>query len=393
MSEPLVVDLAEAADGRYARQELVSWWQQERLAAARVLVVGAGALGNELVKNLTLLGVGHVVVVDFDTVELSNLARGVMMRESDVGRPKAEVVAERAMELDPAVSVEAVVGSVEARFGVGEIARFDVVLGGLDSREARLQTNELCWKATVPFVDGAIDGLIGIARCFAPPSSACYECTLGEADLKLLSVRRSCALLAPDDLDGGRVPTTATTASVVAAMQVQEAVKIIHDAPGADALVGKGFVFNGMTHDSYVVTYQRDEECLSHDTYDLSESPVVERTATLGDLLKLAEAEVGPGAHVQLEHEIVTGFACAGCERDEARLGPAFAMSHEDSACPECGEPREVRLVHRVERGGPLDLDLPLAELALPRGDVLSAVAGSEKVRMVLGNELESEAS
>ena len=393
MSEPLVVDLDRGADGRYARQELVSWWDQERLAAARVLVVGAGALGNELVKNLTLLGIGHITVVDFDTVELSNLARGIMMRESDVGRPKAEVVAERAMEIDPAVSVEPVVGSVAAMFGVGGIASFDIVLGGLDSREARLQTNELCWKATVPFVDGAIDGLVGIARCFAPPSSACYECTLGEADLKLLSVRRSCALLPPDDLDGGRVPTTATTASVVAAMQVQEAVKIIHDAPGADALVGKGFVFNGMTHDSYVVTYQRDEECLSHDTYDLSESPVVERDTTLGALLTVAESEVGPGARVQLEHEIVTGFACARCKRIEDRLGPAFGMSHEDSVCPECGDARDVRLVHQVERGGPLDLDLPLAALEWPRGDVLSAVSDSRKVRMVLADESGSEAS
>ena len=96
--KPLAVDLDE---DRYHRQSLITWWDQERLSDASVLVIGAGALGNELVKNLALVGVGTVVVVDLDQVENSNLSRGVLFREGDEGADKATVVAARAAELNP----------------------------------------------------------------------------------------------------------------------------------------------------------------------------------------------------------------------------------------------------------------------------------------------------
>src|SRR3954462_8103534 len=98
-ASPLRVDLDDEHD-RYHRQTLISWWDQDRLRSATVIVVGAGALGNELVKHLALAGVGRVVVADFDHIENSNLARCVFFRESDDGRPKAEVLAARAMELN-----------------------------------------------------------------------------------------------------------------------------------------------------------------------------------------------------------------------------------------------------------------------------------------------------
>src|SRR4051794_34828877 len=88
----LVIDDAD----RYGRLRLIPWWRQERLAAAKVLVVGAGALGNEVLKNIALLGVGTTYLIDFDTVETSNLSRSVLFRHGDGGRPKAEVAAERA---------------------------------------------------------------------------------------------------------------------------------------------------------------------------------------------------------------------------------------------------------------------------------------------------------
>jgi len=83
-------------DDRYSRLRLIPWWRQERLASARVLVVGAGALGNEVVKNLALLGVGTTFLIDLDEVEPSNLSRSVLFRARDGGRAKAEVAAEHA---------------------------------------------------------------------------------------------------------------------------------------------------------------------------------------------------------------------------------------------------------------------------------------------------------
>src|SRR5947209_16934580 len=83
-------------DDRFQRFKLIGWWDQRKLAAAKGLVVGAGALGNEIVKNLALLGVGQVLVVDMDRIENSNLSRSVLYRASDNGTFKSQAAARAA---------------------------------------------------------------------------------------------------------------------------------------------------------------------------------------------------------------------------------------------------------------------------------------------------------
>jgi molybdopterin/thiamine biosynthesis adenylyltransferase len=156
---------------RYSRLRLIPWWRQERLAAARVLVVGAGALGNEVLKNLALLGLGTVYVIDLDDVEASNLSRSVLFRAEDGGRAKAEVAAQRAREINPDVRFVPVKGDVITDLGLGLFADVDVVIGCLDNREARLWVNRQCWKVGTPWVDAGIQEIQGVsisatvARC------------------------------------------------------------------------------------------------------------------------------------------------------------------------------------------------------------------------------------
>jgi len=157
------------AESRYDRQERISWWRQDRLRGASILVVGAGALGNEIVKNLALLGVGSITVIDMDHIEHSNLARCVLFRDTDVGAAKAEVAARRAAELNPDTSVTGIVAPVQD-YGVAGVALHDLVIAGLDSREARLWVNQACRKMGRTWVDGAIEGLD--ARRAAPATSA-----------------------------------------------------------------------------------------------------------------------------------------------------------------------------------------------------------------------------
>src|SRR5439155_17518827 len=109
----------EAADGRFARFKLIGWWDQSRLARARVVVVGAGALGNEIVKNLALLGVGNLFIADMDRIENSNLSRAVLYRESDNGAFKASAAARAAQEIYPAIKVHAFNGNVVHDLGLG----------------------------------------------------------------------------------------------------------------------------------------------------------------------------------------------------------------------------------------------------------------------------------
>ncbi len=118
---------------------LLSWFKKDRVKNARVLVAGAGALGNEVIKDLALFGVGHIFVVDFDRIEVSNLTRSVLFREADAfeHRFKAEVAAERAMEINPQIKVTPIVGNLFSEVGCALYKSVDVIIGCLDSRLAR----------------------------------------------------------------------------------------------------------------------------------------------------------------------------------------------------------------------------------------------------------------
>ena len=174
-------------EDRLGTFEFISWWEREKVQQAKVLVVGAGALGNEVIKNLALMGVGHIFIIDFDNIEAANLSRSVLFRETDNHRSKAEVVAARAKAINPQVHIQYLNADVTTGLGLGIIRRMDAIIGCLDNREARLAVNRFCYWMDKPWVDGAIQELLGLMRVFVPGQGACYECTLTEQALRDLS--------------------------------------------------------------------------------------------------------------------------------------------------------------------------------------------------------------
>jgi molybdopterin/thiamine biosynthesis adenylyltransferase len=361
------------ADDRFSRFELIGWWEQERLAAAKVLLLGAGALGNEILKNLALLGVGRVYVADLDTVENSNLSRSVLFREQDCGRPKAEVVAERARDVYPEMQIGWSRANIVYDLGLGIYRWADVILGGLDNREARVAINQAAAKCSKPWIDGAIERLDGVARVFDPATGPCYECTMNETDWKMLRARRSCALLNRDQMLDGKVPTTPTTASVIAGIQCQEAVKLIH---GMEILSGRGFVFEGMSHQSYVVSYSRKADCLSHEAYE-SIIPIDRsvQSMRIGDFLEFARGELGGNAVIDLNSDLLESLECPACRETEQRLCSLGKVTERDGLCPSCGEPRVPKLFHTIDGREPF-LDRSFAEIGVPPWDILTARVG-----------------
>lgn len=363
--DDLVLNSSDFEEDRYSRLRLIPWWDQERLKDATIMVVGAGAIGNELIKNLTLLGIGRILIFDMDGIENTNLTRSVLYRAKDVGRYKAEVAAERAMEMNPDVKAKAFVANIIDDVGLGVFRRMNVVLGGLDNREARLWINQSCYKVGRPWIDGAIEALNGFARVFVPGQGACYECTMTETDWMLINKRKSCALLTHEQMASGKIPTTPTSSSVIAGIQVQEMLKLLHSDRNLPTLAGKGYVFNGLTHDSYVVEYQEKADCMSHDTYEtIVEKPWSVRSTTLRQALETAREELGEKAVVDLDRDIATVAKCA-CGAHKDLFTPVHKLKGNMLTCPECGKQMSFDSFHSIN-GTEEFLDKTFFEVGIP---------------------------
>lgn len=156
----------------------------ENLAALRLLVVGAGGLGCEILKNLALLGFRQIDVIDMDTIDITNLNRQFLFRQSDVGQAKATVAARFVSERVPGVTIVphvAAIQDMDDEF----YQQFHIVVCGLDSVEARRWINAKIVglvddqpTSIRPLIDGGTEGLKGQARVIIPTISACYECSL-----------------------------------------------------------------------------------------------------------------------------------------------------------------------------------------------------------------------
>ncbi len=376
---PIVLD-----EGRFARFERIAWWDQDKLRRAKVLVVGAGALGNEVIKNLALLGVGRLAIVDMDRIEQSNLSRSVLFRPEDEGRLKAEAAAEAARRIYPELTAVPLPGNVLGEVGWGWFRWADAVVGALDNREARLFLNRACALLGRAWIDGGIEVLNGIVRRFAPPQTACYECTMGAKDWEEIDQRRSCSLLARAAVAAGGAPTTPTTASVIGAIQTQEVVKQLH---GLETLAGSGYVFEGLMHSSYPVRYSINPDCPWH------EPPAAVETAShygrdtrWQTIWDDAAGRLGGLDAIDLARELVASLHCAQCGWTRPVFRPASRMTEADAVCGQCGTECAADFVHSLtaESGW---LDKTVGELGLPAWDVVWARHGER----VLGIELAAD--
>ena len=253
---------------------LLSWFKKDKVKNARVLVAGAGALGNEVVKNLALFGVGHIYVCDFDQIEISNLTRSVLFREEDAYNHayKAEIVAKRAKEINPQIEVTPIVGNLFSEVGFGLYKAVDVIIGCLDSRIARYQLNRLSLRAGKTWIDGSIENLTGVVKVYTPGVS-CYECGLSREEFNNIMLRTGCADVVRTQTSAGRVATTPISASIIGAVQVQEAMKVIHTEEGQPVpfktLSGKMWRFEGMTNAVNVYKYSSwKNNCPAHERWD-----------------------------------------------------------------------------------------------------------------------------
>ena len=380
MSDVLFIDDSD----RYSRLRLIGWWDQEKIRAAKVLVVGAGAIGNEVLKNLALLGVGRIWVIDLDEIEDSNLTRSILFRHEDCGKSKAIAAAEEVRDINPDVNITPIHGNVITDIGLGLFRDVDVVIGALDNREARLWVNRSCWKVGTPWIDGGIQEISGVAKVFVPPDGACYECAMTENDYRLINLRYSCPLLKREDLMAGKVPTAPTIASMIGGLQVQEALKLIHGLPVDE---GHALVWNGQANNFYKTKYQRKDDCLSHDTYpEPIELPLSAAKSTAADLFAAAAGHFAGATQLTLalDRDLIVSLDCP-CGNSRRVMQPQQLVGAGEAKCPSCGQAAKPQLEHSIDSGTPLAGET-LAALGIPPYDIVRVSGGeAEQVFLLTG--------
>ncbi|MGI9253062.1 MAG: ThiF family adenylyltransferase [Thermomicrobiales bacterium] len=358
---------ASQSDHRGAREQLIPWWDAERLERARVVMAGVGAIGNELLKGLALVGIGRIIVIDFDTVSPSNLSRSVLFRDEDVGKPKAVVAARRAKELNPGITVIPVHGDLRRDLALSTLRDADVVLGGLDNIEARFTLNRRVRIAGATYIDSGISDAQAQVSRFHPEGGACYECNFTENMRRRFTERYSCTGLVrriPDRT----VPTTIVGASVAAALQLQDALRFLHDAqtglrPGQRLSV----LFDN--HRQVLDDLPENPDCLAHAPRAVADLTLADSPHTLTPAL-LAAAAGTPEASVSLGFDIVERFSCPACGTESPICRPAAQVYEDEAPCPNCGRERQVWGASEAGPDSPA-WNLPLATLGVTARELL----------------------
>ena len=216
---------------------------QQKLRAARVLMVGAGGLGAPAALYLAAAGVGVLGLADPDIVSLSNLQRQVLYETADVGRAKVDAAAGRLHGLNPHVQVEAHAVRVEAGNAAEVIAGYDLVLDGTDDFATRFAVAGACVAAGTPLVSGAIGRWTGQVGVFT--AKPCYRCLVPE--------------IPPDAETCAAVGVVGALAGVIGAMMALEAIKLI--AGAGEPLAGRLLLYDALAGETRTVRLAADPAC------------------------------------------------------------------------------------------------------------------------------------
>ncbi|MCH2524830.1 MAG: molybdopterin-synthase adenylyltransferase MoeB [Dehalococcoidia bacterium] len=219
---------------------------QRKLIDAKVLIVGAGGLGSPVAVYLALAGVGTIGIVDFDTVDVSNLQRQILHQNKDIGRPKVVSAKETLTSYNPEINVILHEEPITSDNAMDIIPKYDVVINGADNFAARYLVNDACYLSGKPLVDGSILLFDGQASVYLP-GNGCYRC------------------LFPTPPPPGVVPSCAEAGvlgalpGMVGTIQATEAIKLILGI--GDPLSGRLLLIDALEMDFRTVKMRRNPKC------------------------------------------------------------------------------------------------------------------------------------
>jgi adenylyltransferase/sulfurtransferase len=202
-----------------------------------------------------------------------------------------------------------------------------------------------------------------------------------------MSARNSCGFLAREAHRNGRTPTTPTTSAVIAGIQVQEAVKLLHKEADLPNLVDKGYFFDGNSYDCFVINYVRKDDCLSHETFEsVVETDLTGKTASLADVMAQAAKHLRGGIVVDLPDEMVVRLHCRECGSDERVFRLLDSMDTGEAKCSNCGR---LRVPETVSECAPDSVfaSIPLADLGFGVMDIVTARSGDDEAHIEISGD------
>lgn len=218
---------------------------QEKLKAARVLVVGTGGLGSPSALYLAASGIGTLGLVDCDTVDVTNLQRQVLFDTSDVGRPKTTAAAERLQALNPDLKLVVHAVELNAANVLGIISDYDVVLDGTDRVGTRYIVNDACVLLRKPLVSAAIHRFEGQAMTYVPGKGPCYRCLFPEPSTEIPNCATAGVL--------GVLP------GVLGTLQATEAIKLVLGI--GEPLTGRLLTYDALDLSFREFSFKRRADC------------------------------------------------------------------------------------------------------------------------------------
>lgn len=338
------------------RQERIPHFCQSAIRDTRIAVIGAGATGNEVLKCLALTGFRYVFITDMDHISTSNLSRTVLFNEKDVGKRKANTAAERFRDMciDDEPVADFFDGDLCHGLGEGIIRHCDIIIGCVDNEQTRLYISNICQLLGKPYIDTGIGGLnwnvyvaSGKANC------PCYACTLSQKqEVKALDrIRNSCDVTRRKAASAGHVPTIGVSASAVAAIAVQEAIKISQHRFDSESefytpRYGVLSLFTAEENTLKNISFGHvRSDCEHHDTYEnhggVIETPISAHWK-LKEALAWVEKHYGKKYALALykdnactDRSFITNAFCVHCEKEISVFRPQ-PLQDEDLLCEEC---------------------------------------------------------
>ena len=345
----------------HSRQELMISPQTSALIKkTKILVVGVGAGGNEVLKNLLLMGFGNFTIIDFDTVEDSNLSRTTLFRKEDIGKSKSLIAAQRLKELalheNPCIV--GLHGNLMTDFGKGLFMEHDIVVSCVDTQKCRAYINDWCVRTKTPFFEMGFERYNVNVSFFAPtgkmmqkdgkiieklPSDDGFfptflegfpvclreEIGVGEFGEK----RNSCSGHKVKDVQLAKIPTIQVAASMAGTLIATEIVKFLS---GIDSIRNKMLFFSGISYETLPVGYNRNPKCTIHDDNIPIEELPTQLNPSLKELLQSIEEKYSSTAMLKLLDSFVLSGECHGCGKKLTFNKRSLELYDEDLWCDDC---------------------------------------------------------